>query len=163
MTELPRPLPLDRIGPAAIEQVVEARPAELEPLARRLLIPAVHRLRCRFRLRRAGGALIEADGQLEAEVVQVCVASLDEFAHAVREAFTVQFVPAGTESEDDDPDSPDQIPYSGKSIDLGEAAAEQLALALDPYPRKPGALGPTCAAEPASAPFAGLAAPRRKP
>ena len=31
------------------------------------------------------------------------------------------------------------MPYGGDSIDLGAALAEQLALALDPYPRKPGA------------------------
>ncbi|NWN13490.1 hypothetical protein GY655_27460, partial [Escherichia coli] len=29
--------------------------------------------------------------------------------------------------------------YSGGAIDLGEAAAETLALALDPYPRSPAA------------------------
>lgn len=162
MTELSRPVALDRIGAAGIEQVVEARADELEPLARRLMIPAVHRLRCRFRLRRVGEAVIEAEGQLEAEVVQVCVVSLDEFAHEVREDLTVQFVPAGTQTEDDDPDSPDQIPYVGGLIDLGEAAAEQLALALDPYPRKPGAPDPAPDPAEQAGPFAALAALRRK-
>ena len=37
------------------------------------------------------------------------------------------------------PDMPDEIVYEGINIDLGEAAAEQLALSLDPYPRHPGA------------------------
>lgn len=162
MTDLSRPVALDRIGAAGIEQVVEARAEELEPLARRLMIPAVHRLRCRFRLRRAGGSVIEAEGQLEAEVMQVCVVSLDEFAHEVHEEFTVRFVPAGTETEDDDPDVPDQIPYAGGVIDLGEAAAEQLALALDPYPRKPDALDPALDPEEETGPFAALASLRPK-
>ena len=33
----------------------------------------------------------------------------------------------------------DTIPYDGAAIDLGEAAAETMALALDPFPRGPGA------------------------
>ena len=154
MTELSRPVPLDRIGASGGEQVVEATPEECAALARRLMIPAVHRLRCAFQLRRAVGAVIDAEGELDAEVVQMCVASLDEFAQEVRERFGVQFVPAGTETEDDDPESPDQIPYSGTAIDLGEAAAEQLALALDPYPRKPGvAFEPPEADDDTASPF----------
>jgi hypothetical protein len=31
------------------------------------------------------------------------------------------------------------VPIEGGSIDLGEAVAETMALALDPYPRAPGA------------------------
>lgn len=162
MTELSRLVPLDRIGPAGLQEDVEARPQELEALARRMRIPAVRRLRCEFRLRRVGGGLIEADGRLEAEVVQVCVASLDEFAQAVQEEFRLEFVPSGSETENDDPDSPDQIPYEGAAIDLGEAAAEQLALALDPYPRKPGAVAPGADEPAATGPFAGLAALRGK-
>jgi hypothetical protein len=30
-------------------------------------------------------------------------------------------------------------PFEGDAIDIGEAVAQQLALALDPYPRAPGA------------------------
>jgi hypothetical protein len=38
-----------------------------------------------------------------------------------------------------DADSLDTIPYEGGAIDLGEAAAETMALALDPFPRGPNA------------------------
>ena len=64
--------------------------------------------------------------------------SLDNFPQGVTERFQLRFVPAGQESDDEDPDAPDEIPYAGNALDLGEAAAEQLALALDPYPHKPG-------------------------
>ncbi|MBN9990995.1 hypothetical protein JND45_16805, partial [Listeria monocytogenes] len=33
----------------------------------------------------------------------------------------------------------DTMPYDGAAIDLGEAAAETMALALDPFPRGPNA------------------------
>jgi hypothetical protein len=42
-------------------------------------------------------------------------------------------------------------------LDLGEAAAEQLALALDPYPRKPDARLLGAAEDPPGFPFAALA------
>jgi uncharacterized metal-binding protein YceD (DUF177 family) len=107
-------------------------------VARRLGVPAVAALTCRFRLTRISGAIV-AEGRLDAMVTHVCVASLDEFEAPVTEEFRVRFVPAGRESEELDVDADDEIPYSGGMIDLGEAAVEQLALALDPYPRKPDA------------------------
>ena len=60
----------------------------------------------------------------------------------MRGGFQLRFVPVGAESDDTDPESEDEIPYAGGVLDLGEAAAEQLALALDPFPRKPGAALP---------------------
>lgn len=156
MTEFARPTPLDRIGAQGAVIAVAARPDELRALATRMQVPAVARLACRFTLRRAGPSVIEATGELDAEVTQVCVLSLEEFSQPVRESFAVQFVAAGTETSDPDPQSPDQVPYTGHKIDLGEAAAEQLALALDPYPHMPGA---ATAAEADAAGGGGMAEP----
>ena len=161
MSELSRLLPLDRIG-AGLDFVVQAKPEELGPLAARLLIPAVHRLSCAFQLHRADDGVIAAEALLEAEVVQICIVSSEPFEQEVSEAFEVQFVPAGSEAPDDDLEAPDQIPYEGYALDLGEAAAEQLALALDPYPRKPDAEDAVSAPDAAPHPFAALAALRRK-
>ncbi|MBX9758978.1 MAG: DUF177 domain-containing protein [Beijerinckiaceae bacterium] len=64
--------------------------------------------------------------------------------------------PVFPQHEEDDP--PDTI-VDGK-IDLGALAAEFMALALDPYPRKPGAQFAPVEAEPPErdpSPFAGLA------
>ena len=158
--EMPRPTALDRIGPHGTPVLVEANPGELPAIAARLGIPAVHALRCAFKLRRIGG-IIEAQGELVAGVTQLCVVSLDEFDSTVEEAFTIHFVPEGTEDDDPEPDAIDQVPFQGSAIDLGEAAVEQLALALDPYPRKPGAALPEGVGEPDLGAFASLAA--RKP
>ena len=154
--ELSRPSALDHIGPATSEVTVEATPEELKAVAARLRVVAVHKLRCDYRLRRIGGTAIEAAGRLRASVTETCVVSLDHFAHKVAEDFVIHFVPAGTEDEDPEPDTPDQIPFEGAVIDLGEAAVEQLALALDPYPRKPGAALPDDAATEAPGPFSAL-------
>ena len=161
MAELERLFPLDRLGAHAAEVVVEADTAECAALARRYAIPAVERLLCRFRLRRAAPGIVDADGELEARVVQTSVVTLKDVAQEVVEAFQVRFVPAGQESDDEDPNTPDEIPYEGTALDLGEAAAEQLALALDPYPREPGAALPGEDTDPAPGPFAALGRMRK--
>jgi hypothetical protein len=46
----------------------------------------------------------------------------------------------------------------GGRIDLGALATEFLMLAIDPYPRKPGATFEAPAADPGGHPFAALAA-----
>jgi len=161
--ELHRPLAADAVSPAGEEVVVTASAAECAALAVRMHLPAVRSLSCRFRLSPGPAAAITAEGRLEAVVVQTCVRSVEDFPATVAERFVVRFVPAGTERDDADPDSIDEIPYAGGVLDLGEAAAEQLALALDPYPRAPGAALPD--PEPTDAvatPFAALAELRRR-
>ncbi|MDT7951451.1 MAG: DUF177 domain-containing protein [Acetobacteraceae bacterium] len=161
MNEMERLVAMDRIGTAGLEMTVQAEPGELAAIAARLLIPRVSRLRCAFRLKRLEASIIEAAGQLEADVTQTCVVTLEDFDQPLGEQFVVRFVPEGTESDDDDPDAPDEIGYPAGAIDLGEAAVQQLALALPPYPRKPG-LPETQESEPETPnPFAALAGLRR--
>ena len=157
MTELSRPFALDRVGAGGTVAAVDATPAECAAVALRLQVPSVGAFHARFRLRRIAPSVIEAEGELRATLEQVCVLTLEPFSQDVREAFTLHFVPSGTEDEQPDPDSVDQVPYEGNAVDLGEAAVEQLALTLDPYPRKPGATLPGAAQDGAGNPFAGLA------
>ncbi len=139
-SELSRPIAADRVSTAGLTVLVEATEAECAAIARRLMLPAVDGLRCEWRLRPGHSGRLEAEGSLRVRVRQVCVVTLDEFESDVVEEFAVQFVAAGSEDDEaDDPDEPDQIPFEGGLLDLGEAAVEQLALALEPYPRKPGA------------------------
>ena len=127
-----RPFAVARIG-AGASFVVEARPAECQALARRMGLEAVLGLTCRFALRRGEADSVAADGALRARVRQICVVSLEPFEAEVADDFSLRFVPEGQESDGLDLESADEV------LDLGEAAAEQLALALDPFPRKPGA------------------------
>lgn len=167
--ELHRPVALGQIGPAGLEREVTATPQECAAIARRLLIPAVSRLACRYRLAQQPGGVVVADGTLAAQVTRECVVSLDEFETELAETFRVRFVPEDQYDAEADPldlEADDEIPYAGAHLDLGEAAVEQLALALDPYPRKPDAAPPDAAAPdeaagdgdpPAASPFAALA------
>ncbi len=161
--ELHRPVTADRIGADGLDIVVEASETERVALAQRMQLPAILALSCRFHLKRAVADGIEATGLLRARVVQTCVVSLDDFESDVEERFAIRFVVAGQESDDPDPEAEDEIPFEHGVIDLGEAAAEQLGLALDPYPRQPGATLSESGDHNASPdhPFAALAVRRR--
>ncbi len=140
--EFSRIIRLVRLGPEEREEEVCASQAECTALGARLGLPAVLALSCRYRLKlEAGGgfAVVRAQGMLQARVVQICVVSLEPFEAELVVPFVVRFVPAGRETDEIDPESEDEIPYQAGSIDLGEAAVEELALALDPYPRGPDA------------------------
>ncbi|HUZ62175.1 MAG TPA: YceD family protein [Acetobacteraceae bacterium] len=156
--EFSRPVAAESIGEAETPRTVEANPGECAALAIRFGLPAIEHLACRFGLRRTVDGAIAARGELEARIVQTCVVSLEPFAAVVAERFHLRFVPAGTETDAIDPDAEDEVPCADGVIDLGEAAAEQLALALDPYPRRPDAALPEAADAPAPHPFASLAA-----
>jgi len=159
--ELHRPLAVERIGSFGVDFLVEADQAERAALAERMQLPAVLSLTCRFHLERDTAGDIMAHGHLLACIVQTCVISLDDFETTVEEHFTVRCVPEGEESDDCDPESLDELGCAEGILDLGEAAAEQLALALDPYPRAPGAELPDLEVAPDEHQFAGLAAFKR--
>jgi len=130
------------IGEGAASVRVEADAAERAALAARFDLLALDRLTAEVQLRRDAGGIV-AGGTLEAAVVQACIATGDPVPATVREAFDIRFMPTGSEPDGDevelDAGDLDTMFYTGNAIDLGEAAAETLALALDPYPRSPAA------------------------
>ena len=167
--EMHRPIATDRVPQAGMTLDIIATADERNAVAGRLELPMVHLLSCHYVLtrplagatRRREGEIV-AEGRLRASVVRECVVTLELFDELIDESFRVRFVPAGSESDDDDPEADDEIPYEGAAIDLGEATVEQLALTLDPYPRKPGAELPPEAVDIDFGPFAALLRPKQK-
>lgn len=106
---------------------------------------------------------LRVSGRVRAKVGQVCVVSLDPVENEVDESIDLVFAPAenlpagAQDVEDDAEDGPE--PLMDGTIDLGGIATEFLLLAIDPYPRKPGAVfqAPS-SGEAAAHPFAALAA-----
>ena len=155
--EFSRPVPVDRIGPTGMDQRIEASAGECAALARRLGVPEVRAFAAAFHLAPQEGGRVAARGRLSGRLVRECVVTLDLFEVPVDEAFAIVFVPETLLDEAIDLEGDDEIPFAGGTIDLGEAAAEQLALTLDPYPRRPGAALPAAAREEPESPFAALA------
>lgn len=91
---------------------------------------------------RMTGAYIFARCRLRALVVRICVVSTEAFEATVEDECEIRFVPSGKLRVALDKDKVDEFPHETKIVDLSEAAAEQLGLALDPHPRMHGAVMP---------------------
>ena len=141
--EFSRPVPLDRIGVKEKSFAIEANPQECRELAKRLGIPSVRSVRADVALKLIrGGKLVALRGRLQAEIEQICVVTLEPVVNRIDEEFSrfysVEEGPQPAEVVIDlaEEESPD--PIENGQIDIGEAAAEHLALAMDPFPRAPG-------------------------
>lgn len=127
---------------------IEAEPAERAALAERFGLVALDRLEATLRLRpKRGGQLLSLEGRLKAAVIQRCVVTLEDLPAAVEDEVSRLYTLAsgetdpapGVEIEVDAEGEDPPEPIGPRGIDLGEVVAEQLGLALDPYPRAPGA------------------------
>ncbi|TMJ15616.1 MAG: DUF177 domain-containing protein [Alphaproteobacteria bacterium] len=141
--EFSRPIRTDTVGAAAKHLDIEATLAEREALARRFVIPAVDSLTAEVEVTR-NGEMLSARGSLKAAVTQSCVATDEPVEQQVSESFEILFRPHPAEVGADEEielsaGELDVVFYDGVTIDVGEAVAESLALALDPYPRSPAA------------------------
>jgi uncharacterized metal-binding protein YceD (DUF177 family) len=127
----------DQIGPTPREVLLQPAGPARAAIARDLGLVDLPELSCRFSLRAEPAGAVIAHGTLDAVVVQNDVTTLEPFAAPVREVFVVRFVPEHQLTDMLDPDDPvDEIGITGGMIDLEAAMCEQLALALDPYPRR---------------------------
>jgi uncharacterized metal-binding protein YceD (DUF177 family) len=145
-----------------------ATAAECNALAERFGIPGVAHFRAVVELTPESSGRVLARGTLEARVTQTCVVTLEPVAQKVVAPLDLVILAEGEVPADDDPESPDEIERHQGQVDLGEACAEQLALALDPYPRHPEAVLPAFDPEPEPVappkrpnPFAALAPIKR--
>ena len=141
--EFSRIITLDKISLAETGRHLEADPAERFALAARFDLVALDRLVVDLHVKRTSAGLIRLSGHLEATVTQSCIISLAPVPGTLAADFEIFFTEdvSATEAEltleYDQVDPPE--PVTGGQIDLGEVAAEQLGLNLDPYPRAPGA------------------------
>src|SRR5262245_33898044 len=138
--EFSRLIPVDRIPEAGLDERIEADESERAALAQRFGLPEIRRLTGDIHVTPWRRGRIHVQGRMTAEVVQCCVITLDPFP--VDLVFSVErfFIAEGARHdhvEEIEGDEPDIV--NGGAIDLGELAAEELALNIDPYPRKPGA------------------------
>ena len=92
----------------------------------------------------ADGPTVRVTGRLAAQIVQSCAVSGEDFSVRIDEPVALVFVPASTAPASEevielDAAELDEIEMDGMQFDLGEALAQGLALAVDPYAEGPGA------------------------
>jgi uncharacterized metal-binding protein YceD (DUF177 family) len=138
--EFSRPRRLDTLGGAPVALTVEANEAERAALAERFGLIAIGALKGDLSLIRDGDA-VTVTGRVTADVEQSCIATGDPVPATIDEPLLLRFMPEAAIAESGvdeielaEPDC-DVVGYVGGTIDLGEAVAETMALALDPFPR----------------------------
>lgn len=139
--------------PVAVATLPGASRITLEPdaeararIARSLGLHATASLVARLEIAAVESGLVTIDGMIEAEIEPICVVTLEPFPQRIEAPVAIRLAPAGligkmtkrAEAEGiEEFEPPDEI-VDG-TIDLGALTLEFLALALDSYPRKPGA------------------------
>jgi uncharacterized metal-binding protein YceD (DUF177 family) len=145
VAEFSRPVQVDRIGREGLTLDLEAGADERAALARRFGLLSLASLTARCRLRPVAGGMIELTGTLTADLEQECVVTLEPVPAHIEESFDTRYAldlarfraAEAEELIDMEAEDPPEAIDAG-TIDLGEAVAQQLAVALDPFPRAPG-------------------------
>jgi len=136
----------DRLGAPKVAESLEASPAERAAVARRLGILAVDRLSAELVVKNIGGRVFRVEGPWQAAVQQACVVTLEPVAGRLEGRLEASYEAGGgsggaeVEVDPEAEDPAEALPPEG--IDLGELVVQELAVALDPYPRAPGAAVP---------------------
>ena len=145
--ELSRLVTPDRLAGPLLTEAIEASPSECAAVARRLGILAVDRLTAELTVKNLNGRLFRVEGTWRAAVQQACVVSLEPVAESLSGTFEASFEAGGERRAAEfgaeilvDPVGADPAePLPEEGIDLGELVVQELAVALNPYPRAAGA------------------------
>jgi uncharacterized metal-binding protein YceD (DUF177 family) len=140
--EFSRLVRLDRVIAQPLRTTIEATAEECQRLARRFELVTLDRLAADVVLQRVAGDRIRLDAAFEAEFAQSCVVTLDPVPGRVAETFSLLYGPPGDEQAEIEIDVEETVfePLTGELIDIGEAVAQEVSLALPQSPRLPDAL-----------------------
>lgn len=181
-SEIERIIDIDRMGASGSTALdIAASEGERSALAKRFGFLGLPAFSARVTVDRRPGGRVVLEGRLRGKIVQACILTLEPVTQDLDETFRIVF--KQDLEEERDPESGEALvspqidapePLTGNLLDVGEIVAEQLSLAADPYPRRPGAkledVLPKLRRDDRPArreqrrhPFAGLAALKDKP
>ncbi|TPJ42690.1 DUF177 domain-containing protein [Mesorhizobium sp. B2-5-13] len=139
-----------RLPQKGLPVVIEADPAQRAALAEAHGLLSVEAYRAELLVTSWKRNGVKVSGRVEADITQACIVTLDPVQARIDEPVEALLLPEdsklgrqGFESageillDADGPDSPET--FSGDTIDVGALAEQFFGLAIDPYPRKPGA------------------------
>jgi len=156
------------IPDGGLHREIEADAAAREAMAETAGLREILSARAWFDLTLQSGGRVHVTGRVLARLGQTCVVTLDPIENEIDEPVDLIFAPSeklrelihqADEAPDGDAETADPPePMENGIIDLGRLATDVLYLAIDPYPRKAGAVfePQVSAADPADHPFAAL-------
>jgi uncharacterized metal-binding protein YceD (DUF177 family) len=166
IVEFSRPVDMMRLPAGGGHYEIAASDDERAALARRFGLLALPHLAAKIDITRMPGGFYRLAAELEAAPVQACVVTLEPISTRISERFTLLYGPLD-EAEDVILDGAAETveALDDGIIDLGEAVAQQLSLALDPFPHAPDAdvqnQGMSAGEPSRASPFAALAQLRK--
>ncbi len=143
-TELTYPVNWTDVPKTGITKKISATKQECEVLAKKLGVVSFSRVDASFMITRWRGSGLKVATDIEADVVQACVVSLEKISTSLNEQAEWVFKPHSRPRKDDDKDliltidplgeDPADPLIDGK-VDLGVLLAEHLCLMIDPFIR----------------------------
>lgn len=136
---------LAELGDEPARYSLVATPDERAALAQRFGLRDLAAMRADVTVELLGGRIaLRVEGRIQADLTQACVVTLEPVQQHIDDSFRLDFgdpadvvdIETGELVLSADEDDPEPMPQG--ELDLGELLAEHLALAIDPYPRKPG-------------------------
>jgi len=130
----------------------EADSQERAALAREFGVLQCSAVRARYALRRVGADRFALDGQIEARLTQACVVTLEPVEQMIAEPLAAEFAPSEVAENEGKGEADLELdiealetplecePIVAGRLDVGRVVYEHIAAALDPYPRKEGAV-----------------------
>jgi uncharacterized metal-binding protein YceD (DUF177 family) len=169
------PIAVAQIPDAGLHRDIEADQAIRNAVADVGGLREVLSVQASFDVTPERGGRFRVAGHVRGRIGQTCVVTLEEMETDIDEPIDLTFAPSeqipemsalvdeAGESDEETPDPPE--PIENGVIDLGRVATDALYLAVDPYPRKPGAVFEPVveAADPEDHPFAALKALKAEP
>lgn len=140
VNEFSQVINLAQVGERTRAVRLAANEAERQALMARFDLLSLDMLEAELSLVVAGTDFI-ASGRFTARLSQACIASGNPVEAVLDQSIHIRFVPQPNASGEFElePEDCDSMFHDGQTIDLGEAVAQSLGLALDPYPRSPAA------------------------
>jgi uncharacterized metal-binding protein YceD (DUF177 family) len=159
-------VPVAQIPDTGLHREIEADQAARAAMAEIAGLREIAYARAAFDLKPRSAGQVHVAGRVQARVGQNCIVTLEPLENDIDEEVDLIFAPSKqirglAEPEDDDAaaDMTDALePIENGFIDLGRLASDMLYLAIDPYPRKEGAVfePQVATADPEDHPFAAL-------
>lgn len=166
------PVMVAQVPDTGLHRELEASPREREAIAADASLRDVLSAQASFDVTPRSGGRVQVTGRVQARVGQTCVVTLEPIENDIDEDIDLMFAPeeearklADLIEEGQDSDEAPEVADPPEAIvngiiDLGRIATDALYLAIDPYPRKPGAVfeAEVAAPDPEDHPFAALKA-----
>ncbi|MCP5083407.1 MAG: DUF177 domain-containing protein [Alphaproteobacteria bacterium] len=141
--EFSRPLEISELEHGQIVRELTADTTELSALQQRYDVEALWSASASLTISPEAEGVVKVTGFVRADLSQICSVSLEAVEEAINEPVSITYLPPGVDEPNVATDSPletqeDYEPFDGMSLELGEFVVQEIAAAIDPYPRKSG-------------------------